>query len=80
MQPNDAAAAGGGAPAPAAGASLAGLAVSVLTNPLVAASFTGILFNLTGPSRATSASRSLRRALLTPQLKAGSLYRGGKRD
>ena len=42
MQPNDAAAAGGGAPAPAAGASLAGLAVSVLTNPLVAASFTGI--------------------------------------
>ena len=31
-----------------------------------------------GPSRAHSASRSLRRALLTPQVNAGSLYRGGE--
>ena len=33
-----------------------------------------------GPSRAKSAPRSLRRALLIPQVNAGSLYRGGKRD
>ena len=33
----------------------------------------------TGPSRAKSASRSLRRALLTPQANPGSLYRCGKR-
>ena len=30
--------------------------------------------------RAQSASRSLRRVLLTPQVNPGSLYRGGKRD
>ena len=30
--------------------------------------------------RAQSASRSLRRVLLMPQVNAGSLYRGGKRD
>ena len=32
-----------------------------------------------GPSRAKPASRSLRRVLLTPQFKAGSLYRRGER-
>ena len=32
-----------------------------------------------GPSRAKSASRSLRRALLMPQVNTGSLYRCGKR-
>ena len=32
-----------------------------------------------GPSRAKSASHSLRRALLTPQVNPGSLYRCGKR-
>ena len=32
-----------------------------------------------GPSRAKSASRSLRRALLISQVKAGSLYRRGER-
>ena len=35
--------------------------------------------NRDGPSRAKSASRSLRRALLTPQANPGSLYRCGKR-
>ena len=34
--------------------------------------------SLAGPSRAKSASRSLRRALLTPQVNTGSLYRCGR--
>ena len=33
-----------------------------------------------GPSRANYASRSLRRALLIPQVNPGSLYRCGKRS
>ena len=37
------------------------------------------LLNASGPSRAQSASRSLRRALLTPQASAGSRYRCGNR-
>ena len=42
-------------------------------------SITAFQVSAYGPSRAKSASRSLRRALLTPQVNAGSLYRCGKR-
>ena len=39
----------------------------------------GLFSTRNGPSRAKSAPRSLRRALLTPQVNAGSLYRCGNR-
>ena len=45
-----------------------------------AAQQTGVAILPTRPSRAKSAPRSLRRVLLMPQVNAGSLYRGGKRD
>ena len=41
--------------------------------------YTGVVVDCgSGPSGATSASRSLRRALLTPQVNAGSLYSCGR--
>ena len=44
------------------------------------ASLVGALIFVTGPSRAKSASRSLRRALLMSQVNTGSLYRRGRSD
>ena len=38
------------------------------------------MLQIPGPSRAKSAPRSLRRALLMPQVNPGSLYRCGKRS
>ena len=37
-----------------------------------------IVYKNMGPSSPKNASRSLRRALLVPQVNTGSLYRGGK--
>ena len=49
-------------------------------NTAASFNFTALPDSTSGPFRAQSASRSLRRLLLMPQVKTGSLYRCGKGD